>query len=89
MALEIELTDMTNGTTRRVALPEEVPMRELLPTLLGKLGIETNRQGGAWDLRLVHKAPGERFEYGQDDTLASRDTKQGDVVGLSYEFVAG
>jgi hypothetical protein len=89
MALEVELRDLMNGNTQRVALPEEVPMRELLPTLAGKLGVETGKQGGAWQYTLVHKAPGDPFEYGQDDTLASRDTNPGDMVGFSYDFIAG
>lgn len=89
MAIEIELRDLMSGNTQRVALPEEIPMRELLPTLAGKLGVETGKQGGAFQYKLLHKAPGEPFEYSQDDTLASRDTKPGDMVGFSYEFIAG
>lgn len=89
MAVQVELRDMVNGNAQRVALPEDVPMRELLPTLAEKLGVETGRAGGTWTYKLVHKAPGTPYEYADGDTLNSKGTNEGDMLGLSYDFVAG
>ncbi len=89
MAIQVEVVDLASGNSRTVALPEDTAMRDLLPVLVERLAIPTDSGRGLRTYKLTHKSPGPQFEYQDDDTLASRGTQEGDVLGLGVDFIAG
>jgi hypothetical protein len=71
-----------------VELPDDAPIRELLPALVKELGLPlTGPDGNAVAYELSNKRTGK--EYKDKETLASLQTKGGDVLLLTSTFVAG
>ena len=76
--LEIKLKDTVTGKIYDVELPDDVELRDLLPTLAEKTGLQDT---GGHKLRNSTKG----FEYNENDTLAGRGTEQGDKCEIAYE----
>lgn len=80
--ISIIVRDAATGARTEVEVPDDVQMRDLLPTLAENLKIED-----AGELRLQNKT--QNFEYNDTDTLVGRETKPNDVCLLSYEVIQG
>ena len=77
-SIDIHVKDVVTGKVVEMELPDDVPMRDLLPEVTNKLGI---RDAGGH--KLSNKTKG--FEYNEEDTLASKGTEKGDKCELAYE----
>ena len=80
--IEIKLKDGVTGKAVDAELPDDVPIRDLLPAITNELGIND-----ADERRLINKT--QSFEYDPDDTLAGRATVEGDTCLLTYEPIFG
>lgn len=71
-----------------VELPDDAPIRELLPALVKELGLPlTGPDGNPVAYELSNKRTGK--EYKEKETLSTLQTKAGDVLLLTSTFVAG
>ena len=71
-----------------VELPDDAPIRELLPALVKELGLPlTGPDGNPVAYELSNKRTGK--ECKDKETLSSLGTKAGDVLLLTSTFVAG
>jgi len=70
-----------------VELPDDVPMRRLIPALVTKMSLPTLQAGNAIVYKLDHKSSGRRL--GDDDTLVSAGVRQDDILTLLPEVTVG
>ncbi|MGB0839163.1 MAG: EsaB/YukD family protein [Chitinophagales bacterium] len=80
--ITIVLKDSTTGREVEIELPNDLPIRDLLPAITHALGIEYAEQR-----QLQNKT--QSFDYLEADTLATRQTKNGDLCILKYETIQG
>ncbi len=78
----ITLKDSTTGKEVVVELPDNVPIKTLLPQITEGLGIEHAEQR-----QLQNKT--QSFDYLENDTLASKRTNANDLCILKYETIQG
>lgn len=80
--IEVEIRDVVTGEAIEAELPDDQPISVLLPVITDQLGItEAGRH------KLVNKS--QKFEYNEDDTLGSRNTRPNDNLALSYDATFG
>ena len=78
----------TDGSRREATIPDDVPMRRLLPALITKMRLPTTDPGGRpTSYKVDHKASGATLT--DDDTLASAGVVSGDELRLRAEWTAG
>lgn len=80
--ISIVVRNAATGKKSEVELPDDVPMKDLLPPLAESLAIQD-----AGKIKLQNKT--QQFEYNDMDTLAGRGTEHNDVCLLSYEVIQG
>ena len=80
--ITIVLKDSTTGRELEIELPNDAPIRDLLPAITNALGIEHAEQR-----QLQNKT--QSFDYLEYDTLASRGTRLNDLCILKYETIQG
>ena len=89
---EIRVTIVELATNKRtdVRLPDDAAVRQLLPVLAEKLGIE-QQAGGVAEYKLSYKGPNppEPSDIKDDDTLAGKGVKEGSTLGFTHSFIAG
>lgn len=78
----ITLKDSTTGREVEIELPVNAPIRDLLPAITDALGIDYAEQR-----QLQNRT--QAFDYIETDTLASRNTQDGDLCILKYETIQG
>ena len=78
----ITLKDSTTGREVVVELPDNVPVKTLLPQITEGLGIENAEQR-----QLQNKT--QSFDYLESDTLESKGTQAYDLCILKYETIQG
>lgn len=83
-SIEVNVVHMATDAKQRVSVPDDLPVRDLIPKLLRAVGGDAGAPGGS---RLINKSQG--FDYNEGDTLSGRGTKPGDTLGLVQEFRAG
>lgn len=83
-SIEVNVIHMAANTKKRVLLPDDLPVRDLMPKIIKAMGGEPGAPGGS---RLINKS--QAFDYNEGDTLSSRGTKPDDMLGLVQEFQAG
>ena len=84
--LKVTIVDTITNTEKETELPDNVATKRLLPQLAKQWGVQ-QQAGGRYNYQLMNKTQG--FNYTDEDTLESRGTKVGDVLGFTYEFEAG
>lgn len=85
--LKVIIQDHTGSKKTPVELPDDVPMKRLLPALVTKMGLPTQQSGQPLTYRLDHKRSGKRL--GDDDTLSSAGVQAEDVLILIPTVTAG
>lgn len=86
--LNITLLRADTNQEYDVELPDDIEISRLLPALIGELGLPTMGDGGNVVSYGVSNKRTAR-EYGENDTLGSLGTKDGDTLLLTSTFVAG
>lgn len=85
--LKVIIQDHTGAKKTQVELPDNVPMRRLLPALVTKMNLPTMQGGNQIAYALDHKRTGQRL--GNDDTLAGKGVQQDDILQLLPSPTAG
>jgi hypothetical protein len=76
--INLNIRDGVTGKEVDAELPDDIPIRDLLPAITNELDIPQ-----AGNRKLINKS--QQFEYNDEDSLASRDTQPNDVCLLTYE----
>lgn len=86
-SIKVIIYDPTGSKKTPVELPDDVPMRRLIPALVGKMGLPTNQGANPIAYRLDHRASGKRL--GDDDSLSAAGVAADDILSLFPEVTAG
>lgn len=85
--VRVIISDHTGAKKTSVELPDDVPMRRLIPALVTKMSLPTTQGANQIVYKLDHKKSGRRL--GDDDTLRSVGVAQDDVLTMLPEVTAG
>lgn len=86
-SVKVIIYDATGSKKTPVELPNDVPMRRLIPALVSKMNLPTSQGGNPIVYRLDHRDSGRRLS--DDDTLADANIKTDDIVSMFPEVKAG
>lgn len=85
--LQVTILDAA-GQRRQATLPGSVAVARVIAKLVMAMGLPTVQPDGAWiSYRLHHQASGRQL--GATETLVSAQVKDGDVLRLTPEILAG
>jgi hypothetical protein len=73
------------GGEMEADLPDDVSIKDLVPGILGQIDELKEADPSVWGLYNKSR----QFRYNPDDTLASRETAEGEKLGLIPSPVAG
>ncbi len=85
--VKVIIYDPTGSKKTPVELPNDVPMRRLIPALVTKMGLPTNQGANPITYRLDHRASGKRI--GEDESLGDAGVNEDDILSLFPEVTAG
>jgi len=86
--INVFLVHPTDDSRREASLPEDVPLRRLLPAIINRLSLpSTDPSGGQVSYRMHHKASGQTLD--DDETLAEAGVVAGDELRLRAEWIGG
>ena len=86
--IKVLVVHPTDGSRREAVLPDDVPIRRLLPALITKMKLPTTDPGGrATTYRIDHKTSGRTLA--ETDTLATAGIANDDELRLRAEWTAG
>lgn len=85
--IKVIIWDPTGSKKNTVELPNDVPMRRLIPALVSKMGLPTSQGGNPITYRLDHRDSGKRLQ--DDDSLEKAGVKDEDILNLFPEVTAG
>ncbi len=86
-SIKVIIYDPTGSKKTPVELPDDVPMRRLIPALVSKMGLPTTQGANPITYRLDHRESGKRL--GEGDSLNSAGVKEEDILSLFPEVAAG
>lgn len=86
-SIKVIVYDPTGSKKTPVELPEDVPMRRLIPALVTKMGLPTTQGANPITYRLDHRASGKRL--GEEESLSDAGVSQDDILSLFPEVTAG
>jgi hypothetical protein len=80
-----------NGSTKTtIEAPPDIPMERLVPAVAGRLGLPSVDQSGqAVEYRLSYRRDEQEHVLNAQDTFATADLQDGDVVRLTTDMRAG
>ncbi len=85
--VKVIIYDPTGSKKTPVELPNDVPMRRLIPALVTKMGLPTNQGANPITYRLDHRSSGKRIS--DDESLSDANVKEDDILSLFPEVTAG
>ena len=85
--VKVIIYDPTGSKKTPVELPNDVPMRRLIPALVTKMGLPTNQGANPITYRLDHRASGKRIS--EDESLGDAGVNEDDILSLFPEVTAG
>ena len=85
--VRVAIMDHLRGTKTMVEVPDNVPMNRLIPALVTRLGLPTEREGQPVTYRLDNRDTGGRI--GDDQTLEQAGVQNEAVLALFPEVTAG
>ncbi|RIK15438.1 MAG: hypothetical protein DCC51_14690 [Anaerolineae bacterium] len=84
---KVIIYDPTGSKKTPVELPDDVPMRRLIPALVSKMGLPTTQGANPITYRLDHRSSGKRL--GDEESLRDAGVKEDDILSLFPEVTAG
>jgi hypothetical protein len=84
---KVIIYDPTGSKKTPVELPDDVPMRRLVPALVTKMGLTTTQGANPITYRLDHRSSGRRL--GDEESLSDAGVKEDDILSLFPEVTAG
>jgi hypothetical protein len=86
--LDVSVIDVTGSRKQAVSLPDDAPVRRVIAKLVEVMGLPVNGPDGApLSYRFHHKASGRQLS--DSETLLGAGVKDGDVLRLTPEIIAG
>jgi hypothetical protein len=85
--IRVSILDHTGGKKTVVELPDDVPMNQLIPALVGSMNLPTQQGGNPVTYRLNNIETEEQLA--DDETLAEAGAESGTVFSLFPEVTAG
>ena len=86
-SIKVIIYDPTGSKKTPVELPNDVPMRRLIPALVSKMGLPTQQGANPITYRLDHRESGKRL--GENESLTEAGVKEEDILSLFPEVSAG
>ena len=87
-SIDVTVIDVTGSREQVASLPDDAPVRRVIAKLVEIMGLPIAGPDGApLSYRFHHKASGRQL--GDSETLVSAGVKEGDVLRLTPEIVAG
>lgn len=86
-SIKVIIYDPTGSKKTPVELPEDVPMRRLIPALVNKMGLPTTQGANPITYRLDHRASGKRLA--EEESLQDAGVEEDDILSLFPEVTAG
>jgi uncharacterized ubiquitin-like protein YukD len=87
-SIDVTVMDVTGSREQVANLPDDAPVRRVIAKLVEIMGLPMIGPDGApLSYRFHHKASGRQL--GDAETLAAAGVKEGDVLRLTPEIVAG
>jgi hypothetical protein len=86
--VNVVIIDATGNKEQQAGLPDDVAVKRIMTKLVEKMNLPTTGpDGNLMSYKFIHKASGKQLT--DDQTLASADIKDGDVLRLQPEITAG
>lgn len=85
--MRVIIQDHTGSKKTPVELPDDVPMKRLIPALVTKMNLPTQQAGQPLAYALDHKRTGKRLR--DDDTLKAAEVQTEDILQLMPTATAG
>ena len=86
--ISVVIIDPTKTRRQKAQLPDDVPMKQLLPALVTKMQLPTtDTQGQPQSYKLNHVSSGDMF--GEDETLGDKNVQDDDELKMSVEITPG
>lgn len=86
--LDVTVIDVTGSREQAATLPDDAPARRVIAKLVELMGLPTYGPDGApISYRFHHKASGRQLA--DAETLSNAGVREGDVLRLQPEIVAG
>ncbi len=87
-SIDVTVIDVTGSREQVASLPDDAPVRRVIAKLVELMGLPTNGPDGApLSYRFHHKASGRQLA--DAETLSTAGVREGDVLRLTPEIVAG
>ena len=86
-SIKVIIYDPTGSKKTPVELPDDVPMRRLIPALVTKMGLPTNQGANPITYRLDHRTSGKRLS--DTESLSEAGIGEDDILSLFPEVTAG
>ena len=77
-SIKVIIYDPTGSKKTPVELPNDVPMRRLIPALISKMGLPTNQGANPITYRLDHRSSGKRLS--EDESLSDAGGAEDDRI---------
>ena len=84
---KVIIYDPTGSKKTQVELPDDLPMRRLIPALVSKMGLPTTQGANPITYRLDHRPSGKRL--GDDESLRDASAKEDDILSPFPQVPAG
>ena len=86
--IDVNVVDVTGSRQQLASLPDDAPARRVIAKLIELMNLPLNGpDGGPLSYRFHHKASGHQLADGE--TLAEAGVRDGDVLRLQPEIIAG
>jgi uncharacterized ubiquitin-like protein YukD len=86
--IEVRIVDVTGSRAQDASLPDDASVRRVIAKLVETMGLPaTGPDGAPLSYRFHHKASGRQLA--DADTLAGAGVRDGDVLRLQPEIIAG
>ncbi|HSH03928.1 MAG TPA: EsaB/YukD family protein [Anaerolineae bacterium] len=86
-SVKVIIYDPTGSKKTPVELPNDVPMRRLIPALVSRMGLPTTQGSNPITYRLDDRASGKRLS--DDQTLQDAGVEEDAILSLFPEVTAG
>lgn len=87
-SIDVTVIDVTGSREQVASLPDDAPVRRVIAKLVELMGLPMNGPDGApLSYRFHHKASGRQLA--DAETLSTAGVREGDVLRLTPEIVAG
>ncbi len=86
--VNVTIIDMTGNKEKEASLPNDAPVRRIIPKLIEKMGLpSTGPDGQPMSYKFNHKSSGRQLS--DEQTLAEIGVQDGDTLRLQAEITPG